>query len=114
RRQPGHAEVHELDTRARQHDVRRLQVAVYDALTVRVIERVGDLDRVPHDLRDGKRTADQAMRERLAVDVFHDQERLPAGLAAVVQRADVRMIQVRDGARFPLETRAAGRAVGDS
>ena len=40
-RQP---EVEQLHARLRQHHVARLQIAVHDALPVRLVERVGDLD----------------------------------------------------------------------
>ena len=40
------AEVEQLRARLRQHDVAGLQIAVDDAAAVRLVERVGDLDRV--------------------------------------------------------------------
>jgi hypothetical protein len=46
----GEAEVKELRARARDHDVARLEVAMHDAMSMRSVERRGDLDAVPHYL----------------------------------------------------------------
>ena len=45
RRHLRQAEVEQLRARFRQHDVARLQIAVDDAGAVRLVERIGDLDR---------------------------------------------------------------------
>ncbi len=90
-----------------------------DARGVRGGERIEDLARHLHRLADRQRSPAQAVGKRLAIEQLHHQERRVATLdhrdADVVQRADVRMAQPRDGAGFPLEAVAAmriGRQVG--
>ena len=56
------AEVEQLDAGARQHDVRRLQIAMDDALAMGMVERIGDLDRVAKCLLDRKRASRQTPR----------------------------------------------------
>ena len=55
--QLGQAEVEELGARLRQHDVARLQVAVDDAVAVRLVEGVRDLDAVAQHLIGRQRAA---------------------------------------------------------
>jgi hypothetical protein len=96
---------------------------VDDARAVRGRQRVGDLAPELEHLVERQRPLAQAMRERLAVEVLHDQERHRAGrrwsafgrvvrlrrqrLAAdVIQDADVRVVESGDGAGFLLEPAA--------
>jgi len=51
----------------------------------------------------GKRLARDSAAERVAFEQLHHQERLVLRPADIEQRADVRMIQGRGGARFALE-----------
>ena len=46
------------------------------------------------------------VRQRLAFEILHDEERGAVLLAHVVQRADVRMIELRDRAGFAIEALA--------
>ena len=97
------AEVEELHPRLRQHDVAGLQVPVHDPLPVRLVERVGDLDPVTQELLGRERPLAQAVRQRLALEVLHD-EVLGLALAVdVVERADVRMRDLRDRLGLALE-----------
>ena len=57
-----------------QHDVARLQVAMQDAGAVRLVEGAGDLGRVAQRLAERQRPARQPRRQRLAVEVLHDEE----------------------------------------
>ena len=88
---------------ARDEDVRRLDVAVHDALGVRGIERVGDLDRDVERAIEGQRPARDLFLERAAVEQLHHHVLLAVVLADVVQRADVRMVQRRGDARLATE-----------
>jgi hypothetical protein len=98
------AEVEDFDAGLRQHDVRRLQIAVHDAVPMRVLERVDDVDRVLKQLLDRQRSGEQALAERLTLDVLHDQEWNAVVFAEVVQRADVRVIHRGERAGLALES----------
>ena len=78
-----------------------------NAVPVRGGERRGDLRRQPEGLLDRHRAA-----QRDAVQVLHDQEVDAVLTPDVMERADVRMIQRRDRARFALEALACSRIVG--
>ena len=97
------AEVHQLRAALRDHDVARLQVAMDEPAPMRPIERVRDLDTQPQHLVRSERPARQARRHRLALDLLEHQEVDAVLSPDVVQRADVRMIERGDGARFTLE-----------
>ena len=70
------------------------------------IERAGDLHRDRQRLGERQRPAGDPIGQRLALEVLHDEERGSVVLADVVQRADVRVGELRDGARFQVEARA--------
>ena len=83
---------------------------------MRVIQRIGELDRVAQNVGGGSGLAADALGQRLPFEIFHDQEpdRLgprsstrARGLADVVQVADVRMIERGDRAGFAFEARPA-------
>ena len=87
----------------RELDVRRLQVAMDDALLVRRFETRGDL------ARDGERLIErQRTFEVGAFDQFHHQR----ALLDAVDGGDVGMIQRREHLRFTLEARHVLRVVG--
>ena len=69
------AEVEQLRALLGQHHVARLEIAVDDALPMRVIEGAGELDRIAQNVVNRQWTSDQAVGERLALEVLHDQER---------------------------------------
>ena len=73
------------------------------AMPVRAIKRVGNLDRVAEHLFGRQRSAREPRGQRLAFEVLHDEEGDAVLLADIVQDADVRMVQRRDGARFAIE-----------
>jgi len=84
-----------------------------DAGAMRAIERIGDLDAVTNDVRERQRPARDALGERLAFEQLHHQIAAAVVLADVVQRADVRMVELRDRARFPLEAEFELCAAGE-
>ena len=106
-RELGDAEVEHLRlSSARDEDVRGLHVAVNDAVGVRGLEPVGDLDPELEDTVHRQRPASDRFLERAPVEQFHDDELLAVTLADVVDRADVRVIERRRDARLapePLE-----------
>ena len=118
--QLGQAEVHELRLAAlREHDVRRLDVAVDDAGGVRGAERARDLDGVVERLRDRKQLLLQEPVEGGAVDVLHDDEVAIGSFGGVpvdvVDRDDVGVVEGRGGPRLAGEAfppPAAGGGVG--
>ena len=80
-----------------------------DALPMRLVERVGDLDRNLQRLVERQRPLLQARGQRLAVQMRHDQVVRAIDAADVVDAADVGMVQGRDGASLALE---AGPHIG--
>jgi hypothetical protein len=101
-----------MPVRASEHHVARLEVAVDHSRAVRPVESVGDLRSQVHDLGQGQQTLRQLLRQRLALDEFHDEVvRLarPGDIGCapvVVERADVRVVQRRDGSHLALEAGA--------
>jgi hypothetical protein len=97
-------------------DVGGLDVAMHDPRVVRRFQRVGDLDGPPQQFVRLQRLVPDALLQRLPFQQFHGDEGLPLVLADFVDHADVRMIQTRGGARFPLHPfhglRSFGLAAG--
>ncbi len=107
RKSLGQPEVEQLQTRARHHHVGRLQVTVHDPLPVSLFQRVGNLDSVAQHLLDRQSPAGrQAVGQRLSFQVLHDEVLRPVLVPDVVQRADVRVRELRDRLRFTLEALA--------
>ena len=107
--QLGEAEVEQLDAPFGQHHVAWLEVAVGDAFAVRAGERLGERGGVLQCLVERQRSARQPRGERLAVEILHDQVLDAVLLADVVERADVGMVEPRDGAGLALEAQASIR-----
>ena len=105
-RQLGQAEVEQLRSRLGEHDVAGLQIAVGDALAMRLVQRIRNLDGVLQYLLDRQRTFQQPLRECLAFEIFHHQKIDFVLMAGVVERADVRMVQAGDGLCFALKALA--------
>ena len=85
------------------------------ALPMRVVERARDLLRQPHGLVDRQLLlALQAVAQRLPFHVRHDVEEEVVGLARIVQREDVRVLEVGGDADLVEEPLGAddGREVG--
>ena len=78
-----------------------------DVRAVRSRQSVGDLDPNLDRLPDRKGASLQPVGQRLPVEVLHHQEVDLAGAADIVDRADMRMIERGDRARFLLEATAA-------
>ena len=66
---------------------------MHDALGVRGAQRIGDLDSQVEQFIDVQRLSRDALPQRLAFQVLHGHERPAVGLADIVQRADIGMIQ---------------------
>ena len=78
-----------------QQDVLGLDVAVDDAVAVRVVERGGDLAGDPDRVVDRELLLPvEPVAQRLALDERHDVEEEAVGLARVEQREDVRVLEV--------------------
>ena len=81
-----------------QQDVLGLDIAVDDALAMGVIERARDLRRDAHRVGDRQLLLPRdPLPQRLAVHERHDVEEQAIGVAGVMQRQDVRMLQVGGG-----------------
>ena len=90
------AEVEKLRAAGREHDVRGFQVAVDDPRLMGLVQRIGNLDRMPQRALQRQRTFRERRRERLAIEVLHDEIGDAVLLADVVQRADMRVIELRN------------------
>ena len=77
-----------------------------DPAAVRRVNRVGDGDRPGRRRVPRNWSTPQTFCERLTVDVFHDDERDVLLVADVMDRADIRMAELRDGPRLTLAARA--------
>jgi len=97
----GQAEIEHLRLPAlRDENVRRFDVAMNDALGVRGVDGVRDLNPEVENLFDRDRVTVQVLAQRFAVDELHRDERRVVLLADVVDRADARMVQCGRGQRF--------------
>ena len=105
-----HAKVEQLGTGLSQHHVGGLQVAVNDAVPMRMIERLGNLDRMAQDLVSGQGAASETVRDRFALQQLHHEVVAAVRSTNVIQRADVRVIQAGDRLRFNLEALAGHAA----
>ena len=75
-----------------------------DSLAMRLVEGVGDFGRELQRLVERERPFLEARRQRLTLQVRHDEKVRAIDAANVVNAADVRMVQCRDSASFALET----------
>jgi hypothetical protein len=75
--------------------VRGLDVAVNDSVRVSGIQTLCNLDSQVQDLVRAKRFAEDALPQRLALQILHGNEVLPLKLVDVVDRAYIGMIQCR-------------------
>ena len=96
------------------HDVSRLDVAVHDAVSVRLLESVGNFGGDAHDLADRHRAALQPIAQRLPFDVLHgDEGRAVVGFARLVDDGHIRMREFGGRDRFtneaPLRLRLCAR-----
>ena len=100
------AEVEHLDGAIRpQLDVRRLQVAVDDAVLVGGFDRFDDLSRDWQGIVERKRTLCDTVGEGRALDQLeHQRVNVPTFFESV-DRSDVRMVERRENLRFALESR---------
>ena len=96
----------------REQDVLRLDVAVHDAVLVRVRERVRDLPGEPQGLVDGERLlAPEQRAQRVPLHVRHHAVDVAGRLPRVVEGEDVRVLQ--RGRDADLAQEAVGGESGD-
>jgi hypothetical protein len=87
-------------------NVGRLHVAVEDPLLVRVVEAAADLGDDPELLLTGQAVGgDHRVGEVAAFEKLHGDEEGVFGLAQLVDRDDVRMLELGRGPGLPLEAR---------
>ena len=110
--QPCQAEIEQDDARRDQHDVPGLQIAVEDAASMRLGERVGDLDPVAQRLIEWDGTSCEAGRKGLPLEVLHDEEIHSAVTAHVEDAADMGMTECRECSRLAFEPLAPDRIFG--
>ena len=93
-------------------EVGRLDVAMHNALRMRGVERVGNLDRQVQQRFHFYRAGADAVLQRRAFEQFHGDERLPVLFADVMNGTDVGMIQGGGRLRFSFEARQCLRVFG--
>ena len=101
--QRGETEIDDFEAVWRDQNVRRLQVAVYDAAPMRIAEAGRELDGVADQLGEGQRAGGDPLGERLAFDELHHQVVHAAVVADVVDRGDARVVQLRGEPCFAVE-----------
>jgi hypothetical protein len=74
-----------------------------DALLVRLVQCVRDLDAVPEHLLDGQRTLFETSGQRFPVEILDDEVIDPVLVTDVVERADVRVRELRNGSSLSVE-----------
>ena len=109
RHRPGQPEVEQLQPGRGEEDVRRLEIAMHDALAVQDRQGVEHDGGSAHRIVGRHRAAGQPVGERLAFDELHRDIGAPVGGAEVEHLADERMHDPRGHARFAGEPIAGSR-----
>src|SRR5262249_17923057 len=97
----------------RERDIRRLEIAVDDALVVRGLQGVGNLPRDRQRIAEGQTAAPEPPGERVAFDELEDKQARLSNLLESMNRGDVRMVQRREHLRFASESREPFRIEGE-
>src|SRR5262249_8476531 len=79
---------------------------------VRGFQRFTDLQRDGYQVIIGNSARGDALSQRLPLEQFHDEERLPSILTYVMNSADIRMVQRGNGPGFALKTFESNAARG--
>src|SRR6516165_10520774 len=90
-----------------------LDVAVNDAFRMRSVKRIGNLDRELQQKIGLKGLTTDAVLERDAFEVLHDDEGLAVLLVDFVNGANVRVVQGGGGSRLALKALQRLRVAGD-
>jgi hypothetical protein len=102
--QLGEPKVQDLRLPAGRHEhVRRLEVAVDDALAVRRVESIRHLDTEIEQGREVDRPPADSLAQRLPLEELHRDEPLPLVRIDVVNGADAGVVEGGRGARLALE-----------
>ena len=110
----GEAEVEDLDRAiGTNFDVGRLQIAVHDALLVRVLHGLGDLPGDVERVAERQRARLEQVCQRAPFDEFHHQGRDAVAVFEPVDVRDVRMVEQRQRVRFTREPGDAFGVTGD-
>ena len=96
----------------RHEDIRGLDVAMHDALRVRGVQSVRDLNAQIEQSLDLQRLARDPMAERLPLQQLHRDKAAPIGLVNLIDGADIRMVQRRRSLGLPLKPAEGLRVVG--
>lgn len=84
-----------------------------NSLPVRLVQRIRDLGAVTQHLIERQRPVHEAVRERLALEIFHDEVLDAILIPHVVECTDMGMRELRDGLGLPLEALPNLRASGE-
>ena len=101
----GQAEVQDFGASPAGHkNVSRFDVAMNDALGVRRIQRVGDVNCKREERRQIKRARGNLVFQSCAIQILHGDEGFAGLFSDIVNRADIRMIQGGRGLGFAPKT----------
>jgi len=89
-----------------QKDIRRFQIAMDDAVPVRVVECRQYFLRDTQQVRNCNRSSDKTVRERLTFDVFKDKKVAVLRVSHIQKGADVRVVEPGDRVRLAIESGA--------
>src|SRR5262249_34413177 len=92
-----------LGARIHEHDVAGLEITMRDALAVRLIESVGDLNGVSKRFVERQRSFCKPRSESLTLQKLHHEVVRTVLITDVVKHADIRMIECGDRLRLTLE-----------
>src|SRR5262245_38583859 len=105
-------EIEQLHSSLRQHDVSWLQIAMDDAVLMRLVKRIRNLNPDLKTTRNGQRSVLQLLSQRLSFEIFHNKVINPVLLAYIENWTYMRMTQPGERLCLPFETGPQIKFVG--
>src|ERR1700735_5480713 len=111
REQLGYAEIEQLRVPfIGDEDIRRFDIAVYDQIAVRIVNRRADRDEQLEAFAYEQRAAVAIRVDGFAIDILHDEVRGPSlQIAAIYEGSDRAMVERGQDVAFAVQTAAQAR-----